>query len=92
MRHKLAKLHRGLTKDLQVYRLILRHERTPRITRVFLWVAIAYALSPIDLVPDWIPLLGHIDDVLIVPLLIWCGLRFVPSAVVVECRARVRAA
>lgn len=88
---KLREFQRGFREELQVYRLILRHERTPRITRVFLGAAIAYALSPIDLVPDWIPVVGHLDDVLIVPLLIWFGLRFVPSAVVVECRARVRA-
>lgn len=69
--------------------MILRHERTPRITRLFLGAALAYALSPIDLVPDWIPVLGQLDDVLVVSLLVWCGLRFVPVAVVAECRARV---
>jgi uncharacterized membrane protein YkvA (DUF1232 family) len=89
---KLRQLQRGFRKELQFYRLILQHERTPRITRIFLGAAIAYALSPIDLIPDWIPVVGHLDDVLIVPLLIWLGLRFVPSTVVEECRAGARAA
>ncbi len=90
--NKLRELQLGFTRELQYCHLILRHEGTPRVTRVFLGAAMAYALSPIDLIPDWIPGVGYLDDVIIVPLLIWVGLKFVPSAVVEECRARLRAA
>ncbi|MGD8698190.1 MAG: DUF1232 domain-containing protein [Gemmatimonadales bacterium] len=88
MRSKLASLRIGLAKELKVYRLILKHERTPRVTRLLLGGAVAYALSPVDLIPDWIPVLGHVDDIVIVPALVWLSLRFVPDDVVAECRAR----
>lgn len=85
---KLREARDALIRELRVYRLILKHERTPRITRWLLGAAVAYALSPIDLIPDWIPIIGHLDDVLIVPLMVWLSLRFVPAEVVSECRAR----
>jgi uncharacterized membrane protein YkvA (DUF1232 family) len=82
----------GIATEFRVYHLILKHKRTPRTTRLVLGAAIAYALSPIDLIPDWLPVVGHLDDILIVPLLVWLGLRFVPSDVVEECRRSARAA
>jgi uncharacterized membrane protein YkvA (DUF1232 family) len=89
---RLRQIRDGLAREIQVYRLVLRHERTPRITRVLLGAALAYALSPIDLMPDWLPVVGHLDDILIVALLVWLGVRFVPPGVVQECRALARAA
>lgn len=59
----------------------MRDPRTPRRCRWLLRLAIVYLLSPIDLVPDWIPLLGQLDDVLIVPLLVWLAMLGVPAAV-----------
>jgi len=84
----LRQMRDGLARELKVYRLILKHERTPRVTRWLLGAALAYALSPVDLIPDWVPLLGHVDDVVIVPALVWLSLRFVPADVIAECRAR----
>lgn len=52
----------------------------------------AYALSPIDLIPDVIPLLGYLDDLLLVPAGIWLALRLTPPAVLADCRARAEAA
>jgi uncharacterized membrane protein YkvA (DUF1232 family) len=89
---RLREIRDDLAREIQVYRLVLKHERTPWITRVLLGVALAYALSPVDLIPDWLPVVGHLDDVLIVPLLVWLSVRFLPSGVVEECRAQARAA
>ena len=51
---------------------------------------VAYAFSPIDLIPDFIPVLGLLDDLVLIPLGIWCALRLVPAAVLSECRARAQ--
>jgi uncharacterized membrane protein YkvA (DUF1232 family) len=47
---------------------------------------VAYALSPIDLIPDFIPVLGYVDDVLLLPVLIWLAVRTLPAHVLDECR------
>ena len=49
---------------------------------------VAYALSPIDLIPDFIPVLGYVDDVLLLPGLIWLAIRLLPTEVLVECRGQ----
>jgi uncharacterized membrane protein YkvA (DUF1232 family) len=69
--------------------LAARDPRTPWYARVLVWVVVAYALSPIDLIPDVIPVLGYLDDLLLVPLGIVVALRLVPADVMAECRHRV---
>jgi uncharacterized membrane protein YkvA (DUF1232 family) len=80
-------LGRRVADELGYYRRLLSHPRTPRATRVLLGAAIAYFLSPIDLIPDFVPVLGQMDDLLILPGLIWLALRYVPADVKAECRA-----
>lgn len=53
-------------------------------------LVVAYALSPIDLVPDFIPVLGYLDDVIFLPCLIWIAVRLVPAGVLAECRTNAR--
>jgi uncharacterized membrane protein YkvA (DUF1232 family) len=80
---------RNFKKELLVYRKALVHPRTPRLARFFLGLLVAYALSPVDLIPDFIPVLGHLDDALILPLLVWLALRLMPREVLAECRKEV---
>ncbi len=75
-----------IKKELAYYRALLTHPRTPRLSRWLLAAAIAYFLSPIDLIPDAIPILGQLDDLLIVPGLIYAALAFIPPSVKKECR------
>ncbi len=76
----------GLRSDIVTLWMALRHPRTPRIARLIAALAVAYALSPIDLIPDFIPILGYLDDMVLLPLLVWLALRCIPADVVQACR------
>lgn len=80
----------GLRRDVLTLWMALRDPRTPRLARVLAWLAVAYALSPIDLIPDFIPVLGYLDDMLLLPLLVWLALRRIPPEVRAECRDRAQ--
>lgn len=92
MLHCLRRIAGNLAAEVRVCRLVLRDPRTPRLARVLLGCGVAYALSPIDFIPDFIPVLGHLDDAVIVPLLLVSGLALVPAEMVREHRQSVRAA
>lgn len=63
-----------------------RHPQTPWLPKVVAMVVVAYALSPIDLIPDFIPILGYLDDVILLPLGIWLVIKLMPADVLEECR------
>jgi uncharacterized membrane protein YkvA (DUF1232 family) len=77
------------TETLALY-LVARDPRVPWYARLFIAVVVAYALSPIDLIPDFIPVLGYLDDLILVPLGLALAVRMVPPLVLEECRARAR--
>jgi len=77
---------RHFSKEVEFYKRVYRHPRTPRLSKLFLGVAIVYAVSPVDLIPDFIPVIGYLDDLLIVPLFIWIAVRFIPKSVIAECK------
>lgn len=77
---------------VEVYALYLayRDPRVPWYARLFAACVVAYALSPIDLIPDPIPVLGYLDDLILIPLGVKLAIRMVPASVMEECRARSR--
>jgi uncharacterized membrane protein YkvA (DUF1232 family) len=81
---------RSVEHEIKVYQLVLTHERTPWYARAILGLAVAYFLSPIDLIPDPIPVLGQLDDLLIVPSLVMLALKLIPKDVVEECREKIK--
>ncbi|PKN76402.1 MAG: hypothetical protein CVU52_04920 [Deltaproteobacteria bacterium HGW-Deltaproteobacteria-10] len=86
IKDKLKTYFNSILKEIEYYKLLFRHPGTPRISKFFLGAGIAYAISPIDLIPDFIPVIGHLDDLLIVPLFIWLAVIFIPESVICECR------
>lgn len=80
----------ALKREVGVLRLAASDPRVPRRAKWLAAAAVAYLASPIDLIPDFIPVLGHLDDLLIVPGLVWLALRQIDPAVLAELRERVR--
>lgn len=77
-----------LKKEIFALYLAGRHPRTPWYAKAFIAGVVAYAVSPIDLIPDFIPVLGYLDDLVLVPLGIVVAIRMIPSHVIAECRVR----
>jgi uncharacterized membrane protein YkvA (DUF1232 family) len=68
-----------LLSEMAYYKALASDPSVPMPSKWLIAVAIAYLLSPIDLIPDFIPFIGHLDDLIIAPLLIWLALSLVPS-------------
>lgn len=90
MIEKLKSLTKHLKQEFAVYRLVLKHPQTPLIAKVFLGLAVGYLLLPFDLIPDFIPVLGQLDDVVIIPLLVYIALLFIPKDIIQSCREQVQ--
>lgn len=81
-------LHRRISKEIRTYRLALNDPRTPRAAKWLLRFAFLYLLSPLDLIPDAIPVLGVIDDLIVIPGLLLAVRWLVPAMVWADCRRR----
>ena len=79
---------RRLKAEIYALYLAYRDPRVPWYARLFAAGVVAYAFSPIDLIPDFIPVIGFLDDLILVPLGILLALRMIPPAVMAECRQR----
>lgn len=75
-----------LKRDIPALFLALKRNDTPALAKIFAFITVGYALSPIDLVPDFIPVLGYLDDVFLLPTLVVLTLRFIPKEIFEECR------
>ena len=83
---------RAIKRDVHALYLASRDRRVPWYAKALAALVAAYALSPIDLIPDFIPVLGYLDDAILVPLGILLVVRLIPRSVMVECRERAAAA
>ena len=79
---------RRLKSETFALYLVVRDPRTPWFAKLLTGAVVAYALSPIDLIPDFIPVLGYVDDLLLLPLGVWIAIKLVPPEVMRDCRAR----
>lgn len=78
---------RKLKQDVPAVFLALKGRYTPLLAKILAGVTVAYALSPIDLIPDFVPVLGYLDDVLLLPALIALTVKLIPNKVWVRCQA-----
>jgi uncharacterized membrane protein YkvA (DUF1232 family) len=84
-------LMRAMRRDVVALWLAGRDRRVPWYAKAVAAAVVAYALSPIDLIPDFVPVLGYLDDLLIVPLGVLLAIRLVPPAVMAELRSKAEA-
>ena len=80
----------GLKAETYALYLAARHPDTPWYAKLLVAGIVAYALSPIDLIPDFVPVLGYLDDLVLIPLGIALAVRMIPGPVLEECRTRSR--
>jgi len=81
---------RQLKAETYALYLAYRDPRTPWPARIVAAVVVGYAFSPIDLIPDFIPVLGYLDDLVLVPFGAWLALKLIPPAVMADSRARAK--
>lgn len=77
---------KGLKRDVPAIFLALKDRETPIAAKALAAVTVGYALSPIDLIPDFIPLLGYLDDVILLPAMVALTIKLIPSPVLERCR------
>ena len=82
---------RRIKRDAVTLWFARKHPQTPLMAKLLSAAAVAYVLSPIDLIPDFIPVLGYLDEVILVPVFIWCIVRLIPEPVLLACRAQADA-
>src|SRR5262245_17661790 len=87
---RLRQWARRLKRDTLALYLAGRDPRTPWFARVLTAAVVAYALCPIDLIPDFVPVLGYLDDLVIVPAGLVIAIRLIPAPVMADCRERAR--
>ena len=89
---KLRQQARLLKRDTYALYLACRDPRTPWYAKAIAGIIVAYALSPIDLIPDVVPVLGYLDDLVIVPAGLALAIKLIPDPLMAECREKARLA
>lgn len=79
-----------LKQNITALTIAMKKKETPIYAKVIVGITIGYALSPIDLIPDFIPILGYIDDMIILPLLIWLSIQLIPLDIMEESKKKLK--
>lgn len=85
---KLKERAKKLKTDVPAVFLALKRRETPWYAKIMAAIVVVYALSPVDLIPDFIPVLGYLDDIIILPALIALTVKLIPKSVFAECRVQ----
>ena len=84
---KLKKIAAQLKAELAFYKRLQQHPQTPKLAKALLWLAIGYLLMPFDLIPDFLPVIGQLDELVIIPILLYWALKLIPPDVIASCKA-----
>jgi uncharacterized membrane protein YkvA (DUF1232 family) len=87
---RLKERARALRAEVHALYLAAHDPRTPWYAKALIWFVVAHTFSPIDLIPDFIPVLGYLDDLVITPLGLALALRLIPPVVLIEARTQTR--
>jgi uncharacterized membrane protein YkvA (DUF1232 family) len=87
---QLKSIQKSLKREIRTYQLVLKDGRTPKMAKWLLAAAIGYTLLPFDIIPDFIPIIGHLDDIIIVPVLVIVAFKMIPPEVIQDCRAKAQ--
>jgi uncharacterized membrane protein YkvA (DUF1232 family) len=86
LRDKLSQVAVQLKAEFAFYKRLQQHPQTPKLAKALLWLAIGYVLMPFDLIPDFLPLIGQLDELVIIPILLYWALKLTPPDVIAACR------
>lgn len=86
LRTQLAALASRFKQEVSFYRALHAHPQTPWLAKALLWLALGYLVLPFDLIPDFIPVIGQLDELVIIPLLLYLALKLIPVSVRQDCR------
>lgn len=89
MRISFVEIKNSFERRINLYKSIYQDKRTPLISKILLGAAIGYLFMPFDLIPDFIPVIGHLDDAIIVPSLIYLAIKFIPLSLYQEHKDRI---
>ncbi|HSR01758.1 MAG TPA: DUF1232 domain-containing protein [Methylophilaceae bacterium] len=90
MMKQLQNIAKRIKQELLLYQQIAQHPGTPLLAKLFFGLAIGYLLLPFDLIPDFIPVLGQLDDLVMVPFLIYLAMKLTPVDVIAQCREYIK--
>lgn len=79
-----------LKSQIYILYLALRDPRTPLLAKIVITLVVGYILSPIDLIPDFIPVIGYLDDFIVIPLGVYLALKLTPEPIITDCREYAR--
>ena len=91
MFERLQAIGKAIKSELKVYRLVLEDRRTPTLAKIMLSLAVGYLLLPFDLIPDFIPVIGHLDDAVVVLALVAIAVKIIHEEVFADARIKANA-
>ncbi len=80
----------NLKQNISAIYIAIKKKDTPIIAKIFAGITVGYALSPIDIVPDFIPILGYLDDIILLPLFIWISIKLIPEEIMEQSKIEAK--